>query len=209
MQEQLRLSNVDFRLQRFQQDGQTPDYDIVLKDVPAQHILSARQVIPNGHVIGRIFFELIACLKAQAVSTALPYPLGIFHRTTGLCANWEAQFTVRLDSGRELHSYELPGGEQNDFEAAFVVDQNTHFEERDLKGTPVCLREFPSQHVLATIHQGRLNQRYKAHLVLHQWLDRNGYQLCAPIREYYYRVDVDSDYDASVIEIQFPIQKSP
>jgi DNA-binding transcriptional MerR regulator len=76
--ERARLAQVEARLRAIEQSGQSPRYEVVIREVPAALVASIRQTVPSEADASTLFDELevyVAQHQARAVSS----PLAIYH----------------------------------------------------------------------------------------------------------------------------------
>lgn len=186
MQEmQAQMRRVEARLKQIEQEGQPPKYEVVIKSVEAQTILSARGIIPTlDDMIGlrcHLYEDLYRWLDDHAV-TALEPEMAIYH---------SAEY-VEQDIDMEAATPIAP--------AAF---------ERLLAG-PVIVRELPAVETMATvIHRGDMWDVGQAITALYTWIGQHGYASAGPYRElhlYWRELEVEMTQFADItLEMQVPI----
>jgi predicted transcriptional regulator YdeE/DNA-binding transcriptional MerR regulator len=154
--EQARLARVEARLQQIEQEGALPDYEVVLKGVPAQRVVGIREVVPGYHDVMPLFRELRALLRAQNVVPHATRPcLAIYYdaeyRDQGVDAEAAAPLSSSLRGTPRTVIHELPGAE-----------------------TMACV-----------IHQGGYEGLPRAYETLITWIEANGYRVTGPNRDVY------------------------
>ncbi len=77
-EEQKRLKNLEEWLQKCEQEGVMPEYDVVIKKVEAQTVASIRGVIPNYGSISQLYGPLFAFTGKKRLKTTGP-PMAIYH----------------------------------------------------------------------------------------------------------------------------------
>ena len=155
-----------------------PNYDVVVKTVPAMLVASRRITIPTNdqvpQYLGPAYSEVYAYLREQGV------------KDNGLClALWHSPADVY---------------ENEDAEAIVPIDRN-------LPGTAnVKVYELPPTQVASVVHQGNFDEFTQGHAALLEWIDANGYKIVGPYREIYIKHD-KRHLSNTITEIQFPVEK--
>jgi len=176
--EQERLLRIESRLRQIEMENKMPNYDVLIKTVPAMLVASRRVTIPTNdqvpQYLGPAYSEVYAYLREQGV------------KDNGLClALWHSPADVY---------------ENEDAEAVVSVD-------RMLKGNDkVKVYELPPAQVASVIHQGNFAEFTHGHAALLEWIDDNGYKIVGPYREIYIKHNKSQLAD-STTEIQFPVEK--
>jgi DNA-binding transcriptional MerR regulator len=177
-EEQERLTRIEVRLRQIELEDNMPNYDVVLKTVPAMLVASRRVTIPTNDQVpdylGPAFTETYDYLKQHGVPD------------TGLCLTvWHTPADVYANE---------------DAEAAVSID-------RSLAGTDrVRVYELPPAQVASVVHHGNFEDFTQGHTALLKWIEANGYRITGPYREIYLKHDKRNLKD-STTEIQFPVQK--
>jgi DNA-binding transcriptional MerR regulator len=176
--EQARLARIEARLRQIELEETMPNYDVVLKTVPAMIIASRRVTIPTNdqvpQYLGPAFTEAADHFKKQG------------GKETGPClALWHQAADVY---------------ENEDAEAAFPIDRHLASTDR------VKVYELPQAQVAAVVHHGDFENFTQGHTALLKWVEANGYRIVGPYREIY--IKHDHDTAESTTEIQYPVEKS-
>jgi DNA-binding transcriptional MerR regulator/effector-binding domain-containing protein len=159
-----------------------PNFDIVLKDVPAQHYLSAREVLPKVDAALDIMRELVRVLPTRLGGSVLG------HFTTGVHSETLESDRLDIELGAILFSPEvstvtLPG-------------------ERLLKVTSL-----PAVDRMATAVQvGGFENNCRSYGAIGMWVEANGYAIAGPGREVLIKPPRLDQLDEMVTEIQFPVE---
>jgi effector-binding domain-containing protein len=176
--ERERLVRIEARLRQIELEDQMPDYDIVIKTVPAMRVASRRIHIPTNdqvpELLGAAYMETYDYVRQQGA------------RDTGPCfALWHSPADVY---------------ENEDAEAIVPID-------RSLPGTDrIQVYELPPVQVAAVVHHGNFEDFTQGHAALFEWIDANGYRIAGPYREIYIRHE-HGDLSDTTTEIQFPVEK--
>lgn len=177
-EEQERLQRIESRLRQIEMENKMPNYDIVVKTVPAMQIASCRVTIPTNNQVPQYlrpaYAKVYDYLKREGV------------RDDGLCLTlWHSPADVY---------------ENEDAEAVVQID-------RLLPGTDqVKVYELPATQVASVVHQGDFEDFTQGHAALLEWIDANGYRVVGPYRELYIKHE-KSNLSDTTTEIQFPVEK--
>lgn len=179
-EEQERLARVEARLKQIEMEDKMPDYDVILKPLPALHILSLRETIPTFDQVGTVWNETWQALPAAGVTPIAP-PFCLYHDEEFTAANMDVEFAypvaadsspmIDLASGRKMTPRDLPAFEQ----------------------------------AACTVHKGDYSRLNEAYTAIGRWIETNGYRVVAPPREIYLH---GSGGPESLTEIQFPVEKA-
>jgi effector-binding domain-containing protein len=77
-EEEVRLKKVDEWLKKIEKEGIMPDYDVVIKKVEAQTVISLRDVIPTYGDIGKLFGELCSYVGKKRIKSSGP-PMALYY----------------------------------------------------------------------------------------------------------------------------------
>lgn len=177
--EQERLLRIESRLRQIEMENKMPNYDVLIKTVPAMLVASRRVTIPTNdqvpNYLGPAFNQAYDTVRKQGA------------KDTGPCfALWHSPADVY---------------ENEDAEAVVPID-------RQIKGTDqVKVYELPPTQVASVVHQGNFEDFTQGHAALLEWIDANGYKIIGPYREIYIKHD-KSRLSNSMTEIQFPVEKA-
>jgi DNA-binding transcriptional MerR regulator len=182
---QTQMKRVEARLKQIEQEGQPPKYEVVIKSVGAQTILSARGIVPQlSDMVGircHLYEEVYRWLDDRAVR-ALEPEMAIYHN---------AEYV-----------------EQNiDMEAAIPIEATPT--DRPTDGR-VVVRELPAIETMATvIHRGDMWDVGQAMTALYSWIGQHGYASDGPYRElhlFWRELEIETAQFADItIEMQVPI----
>jgi predicted transcriptional regulator YdeE/DNA-binding transcriptional MerR regulator len=181
--EQARLSQVEAHLERVEQVGGWSCYEVVLKCVPVQAVLSSREVLPD--------------------------PAGAALRVRGLrkrLAAQAAELDLRL-AGQWLTLVHNPEyAERNlDLEVAIVVEAAPGAA-KAIRRKPVRrLAEMPQ--AACVVHSGAQRDLTQAYGALYAWLEANGWQQAGPVREVCHANPTEDPGECPVIELQMPVER--
>jgi effector-binding domain-containing protein len=183
---QRRLRRVRARLEQIEQEGHVSPYEVVLKQGPAQTVLTLLRCVPT-----------VAEMKRYR------------------CAMYEAIYQAQANAGLERAGPELAiyhNGEYTEvdieMEAALVIHPPAAMPASLAPADRIYT--LPATPLLATtVHQGYLPQVVKAISALYAWIGTNGYAGCGPMREIHlFGSELDGDMKTLVtLEVQVPIEK--
>ena len=188
--ERERLARVAARLKQIEQEGKTSPSDVLLKKVPAQIIVSARQVVPSIEEM-----KLYRCKLLEAVYAE------------------QQRHHLQLVTPELVLYHTAEYQEQNlDIEIALGIDPRslpTSFTSAE-KG--VMIRKLDAVPTMASvIHHGSIYGVGKSMIALFTWMEAHGYQTSGAYREVHLfgrEDDEQIDLHNIVIEMQIPVQPS-
>ena len=152
-----RLARVEARMRQIGQEDELSPYEVTLKEVRPETVISTRQTVP-------------------IVDQMPDYRCGMFQRAH----DWLQHNHLR-PAGPELALYHATEySEENiDMEVAVPVNRPDPVPDNEL-----TVRELPGTPAMATtVHQGPLWNIPSAMVALFAWLAENGYQSAGPVRE--------------------------
>ena len=177
------MMNMQNRLQQLESlmehEGNMPNYDVVVKTLETQRVLSCRQNV-DAEDIEYIFAEVGSALKRNGIKATGP---------------WIA-----------LYHHEGFRSEDLDFEIAVPVAANVD-QTIDLdSGMTLEPRGLDACETVATVIENGHNENWSgSYTRLGEWLETNAYDIVRPTREVYL-TQPDSE-EGWLIEIQFPVKK--
>jgi len=178
---QTRLQQVANRLTQIEHEGQLPDYDVVLKTIEPQRVMSIRQIAPQPEDVGNFLGECAMALHAAGIAPT-SQPFTIFYDAdltekdmdieTIIPVDSSVDTTLNLDGGRQVVAHTLQGLES----AACVV------------------------------HQGSYDDFEQPYAALGRWIEANDYVIAGPPREIY--LTAPDEGKEPITEIQYPVAKA-
>lgn len=111
--EEARLAQLLHRLKQIDQEGDMPDYEVVLKQVDAVHVASVRGVIPAYSDVGQLFGELFGYLMPKGIHPAGPV-MAIYHDPEYRESDCDVEALIPVsggDSGGRVQMRDLPGAQ--------------------------------------------------------------------------------------------------
>lgn len=95
--EQARLARVEARLKAIEHEGCLPTYPVVLKQLPAQHVLGIRQVLPAYGDTADLFRELRHIVRqADLAQDALGPYIGLYYEPMGSDQGVDVEVAILL-----------------------------------------------------------------------------------------------------------------
>ncbi len=180
-EEAARLRQIEARIALLD-TGESMD-DVLLRAEPARRILAVRNTVASFAEAVQIIGELARHLPKQLPRESLGSMIGVAHS-----AEFEPD-TIDVELGFMLNAEpdELPR----------------------LGSRALYVRELPAvEHMAACVRVGPPEQ---AHLItgkIGRFVERNGYRLAGPSREVFLRPPRADRIDESIIEMQFPVERS-
>ncbi|MEP7285875.1 MAG: MerR family transcriptional regulator [Chloroflexota bacterium] len=176
--EQARLARIEARLKQIEMEDTMPEYDVVLKIVPAMLIASRTVTIPTN--------DQVPVYLDAALWEAYNYAKDYGAKNIG---HWFALW----HQAAEIHADEIA-------EAAIPIDRSLPNTEQ------MKVYELPQTQVASIIHHGAFENFFQEHTTLLKWIEANGYEIVGPYREIYINHDRNNMVD-SATEIQYPVKK--
>lgn len=177
---QASLGRVEARLSQIEREGMQPRFDVIIKDVKAQRILSLREKLETPSDIKPFFLAVARALSRNGIKAVGPW-LSIYHH----------------EAYRE---------EDLDVESAIPVDKTVKGPIPLADGRSMTIRELPA-YTMATVICCRTCQSdvFEANLALCKWIsNQETYDVIdAPCREAY--AEAPQEGQPVVFEIQLPV----
>jgi DNA-binding transcriptional MerR regulator len=183
---QAQMRRVEGRLKQIEREGKPPQYEVVLKSVEAQTVVSCRRVVPDLSVMQdyrcEMYENLYRWLADQHIVTRDP-ELAIYYNVE----------YVEADIDMELGT---------------PIDQHT------LKNsTPpdtITISELPAVETMAcVIHKGDMWDIGQVMVALYSWIGSHGYASAGPYRElhlFWRELEIETEqFSNIVVEMQIPI----
>ena len=174
-----RIQNIEARLQFLQSAEAQGPFDVVVKQIPAQPVLSTRTSLESLEAGVDIFRQIMTALPERSgggLFFAILHSDGIDEGNLdveiGRMITAKTHAPVPLHSGLQLHFHELPAVDEM---ATFVV-----------KG--------PSANLLV------------GYSVIGTWAEANGYRLAGVPREVALQMPQTPDWSDAIAEIQYPVE---
>lgn len=182
--QQAKLSHIQARLNQIEQEGKMPQYDVTIKQVKPQTILSAREVVSDLGAMKPFFAKWYGVMYEFATLNNLKpgMAMAIYHDTGGF---------------RE---------EDIDSEAAVPLEVAPN---RTALPQGVSMRELAdSETVASVIHHGSYDTILNAYAAVNEWIQGNGYQVVGAVREIYLRgPETGEDSREYVTELNYPVKR--
>ena len=153
-----------------------PKYDVILKPVKPNQVISIRETLPNYPSVGRLFDELEKYLHLHHQDKPSNYYTAIWHDQGYQEQDVDGEAVIAIENqlvGNErIKVYELPGVE-----------------------TMACV-----------VHHGSYKNLNLAYQGICDWIDENGYKIVGSYREFYIQGGQEQDNETYVTEVQFPVE---
>lgn len=185
---QARLARVAARLQQIENEGKTPAYDVMLKQVEPMTIASIRQIVPSVEDFGphcvQQYSELYAWLDDHDMEPA-GLEVALYHNTeyAEVDIDYEAATPIRPQDARNATLSSM-----------------------------VVIRDLPAVPMMASIvHHGQFDDMTQVIQGLFTWMALNRYTIAGPLREIHLsgrEPEISMD-ESVVIEMQAPAMSMP
>jgi hypothetical protein len=183
-EEQMRLREIESRIQQIDADGSEGDFDIVVKSVVPRPFLSVRRQCAD--------MEDAVALLQDVVRSCL------------------ARVKARVRDQLVVVAYNDFEGDALDLELGFGLTERINRTVTLADGLEMTVGDLPGVDEMATVVRSGPN--YQSHRVfagLGSWIEANGYEVAGPSREVFLELPFqDPGTEDSVVEIQFPIRKT-
>lgn len=176
--EQARLVRIATRLRQIELEDQMSQYDVVLKNIPAMHVVSRRITIPTNDEVPKYLDSAFAEVWG--------------HITAHQCPVAGPNFTIWHQSP-DVYTDEV---------VEAIVPVNKVFAGTDR----VEVYELAETQVASAVHHGDFEDFTQLHTAILQWIEANGYEPVGGYREVYLKHNPD-DYSDSTTEVQFPVKR--
>lgn len=185
LQEEItRLRYIESRIEQIELDGHIGDCDVVIKHIPAQKILSVREICPQLVDGRQLVLEMQRVIPAQVGQHALGHMLGIIYSDT-----FERE-DIDLEIGYLL--VDTPSREQ-----VLLPD-----------GRYMTIHELPEVETMLTVTRlGIPENGHGAYSSLGIWAEEHGYRFSGEMREVFIQVPIPGQEEDTVTEIQVPIER--
>ena len=174
-----RIRNIEARLQFLHSAEADGPFDVIIKQIPAQPVLSVRTRLPALEDGVGIFGQIMAALPQKSGE-------GLF-------------FAI-------LHSDGIDEGDL-DVEIGRTVTAKTQAPVPLHSGLQLQLRELPAVDTMATfIVKGPMANLLVGYSVIGTWAETNGYHLSGVPREVALQLPQTADWSDAIAEIQYPVE---
>jgi DNA-binding transcriptional MerR regulator len=173
-----RIRSIEARLQSIRSAEANKPLDVIIKQIPAQPVLSLRTVVES--------FEAGLIIFGQ-IRTTLPEKSGY-----GMC------FVISHDDGCVERDMDLEMGR--------FIEANTHVSVTLYDDLQLRFRELPAAPTMATtVVKGALETIHTGYADIGRWAEANGYRPAGKPREITLQVPQAVDGRDLITEIQFPV----
>lgn len=177
---QKQIERLDTRIQYVMQEGKMPDYEVIVKSIAAQRVLSIREILQDGSIIESRLHEIYDVLKANHIESV---------------GEWMT-----------LYHHEGFREENLDVEIAVPIDDIDITEIKLNDDQVMTVRTIEGHDLVATVIERGQNETWdKSYRALSKYLQNHAYELILPTREMY--ITDKNDQDGWLVEIQYPIKK--
>jgi effector-binding domain-containing protein len=184
-EEAMRLKHIEARIAQIEGGGDGELDDVLIRTEPARRIIAVRGTLGSFQEARQLLGELARCLPATLSRESLGSVIGILHST-----EFEPD-AIDLELGFVLNGEAPPG-------LPSAVGQRR-----------LCVRELPPVTLMAACV--RIGLPEHAHLItgkIGRYVENHGYRLAGPSREVFLRPPRLDRLEESVVEMQFPVDRS-
>lgn len=177
-----RVISIEERLRQIEENGAFNGEDVMLKAVPAQQLLSIRQVMPSIHDGFALMYELNRLLPSRAGKSVLGNFAILFHA-----------------DGFDT--------ENVDVEMGFLLEHESHGTFTFSEGRTLTRRTVPAVETMATLVCVGISNHISCYGRLGTWIEKNNFQLAGPAWEVFIEPLQPGKEDEAVIEVRLPVTK--
>ena len=178
---QTQIEHLDTRIHYVKQEGKMPDYEVIVRSIPEQRVLSIRQILKDGSAIEPLLHKIHATLNAQKIESKGEW-MTLYHHEGFRSENLDVEVAV-------------PIGDQDI--TRVKLDEKRHMTVRIIEGHDT---------VATVVERGQNKSWANSYQALSDFLKQHNYDLVLPTREVYL-TDAD-DNKGWLVEIQYPVIKA-
>ncbi len=184
---QQQMKRVEARLRQIEREGQPPQYEVVIKSVEAQTIVSRRRLVPDLGVMQTYRCEMYETLYRWLADQGI--------------APLEPELAIYYNAEYVEHDI--------DMELGTLIDRQT-LKNMAPPPDPIVVRDLPAIETIASvIHKGDMWDVGQAMVALYSWINAHGYASAGPYRElhlFWRELEIETEqFKNIVIEMQIPI----
>ena len=180
-QTERQLSNVANRLYLIEQENTMPDYEIVIKEIPVQKVLSIRKTLISSAEIESLFIEVGETLAKHSIQSAGAW-LALYHHEGVRSENLDFELAVPVKD--EISPLALNNGQE------------------------LRMRRIEKLERVATvIEDGHKESWGESYAQLGRWLEDHNCEIVLPTREVF--LTSPDAPEGWIVEIQFPVKERP
>lgn len=174
-----RIQNIEARLQFLQNAEANAPFDVVIKQIPAQPVLSVRAILESLEDGAGIFRQIMMALPERSGG-------GLFFAS--------------------LHSDGIDEGNL-DVEIGRMITAKTHAPVPLQDGSQLRFHQLPAVDEMATfVVKGPSANLLVGYSVIGTWAEANGYRLAGIPREVALQLPQTADWSDAIAEIQYPVE---
>jgi DNA-binding transcriptional MerR regulator len=182
-EEQARLMRIEARLQLIELEGKMTNYEVIVKQVPAERVAGVKGIIPDFDGSQMQAFNALFDKAFDHV-----YGNGVRNAGCGIAVYYNEDGTQSVNNAP--------------VEAAVQIGE-TKLDDSD----GVEVHVLPAATMATTVHKGKFDTIGQAYDALMKWIEANGYRIAGSCREVYVKFSRE-DLAGNVTEIQFPVEKA-
>ncbi len=177
---QKQIERLDTRIQYVMQEGKMPDYEVIVKPVKTQRVLSIRQHLEDGSLIEPLLHQIYEILQAQNIESVGEW-MTLYHHEGFRSDNLDVEIAIPIGD--------------HDIETIKLDDKSV-----------MTVRTIEGHETVATVIERGQNETWSnSYYALSDFLEQHHYELILPTREVY--ITDENDPLAWLVEIQYPVKK--
>lgn len=181
-EEVMRLRYIESRIEQIDIEGKMADYDIVIKSVKAQPMLSLRTILPEPKAAQKLLRELRQLLPSKVNKRSIGHFSAIMH------SDWFSETDLDTELG-----FLLEGAVEDNLTLTLST------------GEELRVRELEAERNMLTVTRvGHPKTGHGSYSALGMWAQAKGYRLAGPVREVFINLAPPDRIHETVTEIQYP-----
>lgn len=177
---QMRLQGIQNHIDQLKEEGTMPTYDVIVKALPPQRVLSIREGLDTSEDISDLIAEISEALKAHKIT-----PTGAY---MSICHHEGFKDTAL------------------DIEIAVPVAMSVKDDISLGEGRSLTIRQTTAHAQVASVIENGHNTTWSgSYTALGHFIETHNYEMAGAVREVY--LTSPDDPDGWLVEIQFPVQK--
>jgi effector-binding domain-containing protein len=175
-----RLQRVESRVRLIEEEHIMPEYEVVVKQLESQRILSIRESLASAAEIEPLIDTVWQALKQQGIAYDGPL-MSLYHHEGFRDSDLDVEIAVSVSDG---------------FHGSVTLDEDR----------ALTLRQLDRHAEAATVIEDGHNESWAgSYGAIGRWIEAHAYEIVYPIREVY--LTGPESEEGWIVELQFPVRK--
>ena len=181
--EQERLTRIEARIRRIEQEGQMPTQEATVRQVAQQKVISYREVVPDVPAISNLIMKVADAGYGSGLQST-GNMMAIYHHKEVQTSDWDTEVAIPV---------------ADDYEGDIQIDEQRK----------MTTRVIPAYDAVASlIHHGNYYNIEETYMALTKWILESGYNILVPAVEIYLRTAGETNNPEEYLtEVQFVVEK--